>query len=148
MPPCRSPSRRFCCAGATCSARMPRSLVNLRRPAAVRGDVVAMAAIAAIVTISVAYRASHHDQPPALLLLALAIPPLFLRDRRPLAALIMALAARMVIPDNDALLLPVLAVLYTIAARQTRTTAVAAGTAVVIATVAAEAAWGKKLEHG
>jgi signal transduction histidine kinase len=107
-----------------------------------------MAAIAAIVTISLAYRAIHQDQPLALLLLALAVPPLFLRDRRPLAALLMALAARMVIPDNDALLLPVLAVLYTIAARQTRTTALAAGTVVVIATVAAEAAWGKKLEHG
>jgi signal transduction histidine kinase len=107
-----------------------------------------MAAIGAIVTISLAYRAIHEDQPLALLLLALAVPPLFLRDRRPLAALLMALAARMVIPDNDALLLPVLAVLYTIAARQTRTTALAAGTAVVIATVAAEAAWGKKLEHG
>jgi signal transduction histidine kinase len=54
----------------------------------------------------------------------------------------------LVVPDNDALLLPVLAVLYTIAARQARTTALAAGTTVVVATSVAEAAWGQKLEHG
>ncbi|HEX4671489.1 MAG TPA: sensor histidine kinase [Solirubrobacteraceae bacterium] len=107
-----------------------------------------MTAIAAIVSAAMAYRAIHQDQPLALLLLALAIPPLFLRDRRPLAAFVMALAARMVIPDNDALLLPVLAVLYTIAARRTLITTAAASTTVIVATVAAEAAWGHTLEHG
>jgi signal transduction histidine kinase len=118
------------------------SLAHLRRVSAPRADVAAMSVIAAIVSASLVVRAINREQPLALLLVALAIPPLFIRDRRPLAALAMAIAAKAVLPDNQALLLPTLAVLYTIAARQTWRTAMAAGSAVIVTSVVAEAAWG------
>jgi signal transduction histidine kinase len=117
------------------------SLAN-RRISAPRADVAGMTVIAAIVSASLVFRAIDREQPLALLLMALAIPPLFLRDRRPLAALVMAIAAKMVLPGNEALVLPALAVLYTIAARRNWRTAVAAGSAVIVASVVAEAAWG------
>jgi signal transduction histidine kinase len=116
--------------------------MSRRRISAPRADIAAMSVIAAIVSASLVFRAIDREQPLALLLMALAIPPLFIRDRRPLAALVMAIAARAILPDNQALLLPAVAVLYTIAARRTWRTAVAAGSAVIVVSVAAEAAWG------
>jgi signal transduction histidine kinase len=103
--------------------------------------------IAAIVTASLVYRAIKGNEPLALLLLAPAIPPLFLRHRWPLVALVMAIAARSVLPDNQALLLPALAVLYTIAAQRAWPTAVAAAGAVTLASVVAGVGWGHSTEH-
>jgi signal transduction histidine kinase len=125
----------------------PAPFARVRRLSTRRADVVALALIATIVTGSLAFQATKGDKPFALLLLALAIPPLFLRDRRPLTALAMAVAARCVLPDDDALLLPALAVLYTIAAERPWRTAVVAGGAVVLASVVAGTAWGHNTEH-
>jgi signal transduction histidine kinase len=118
------------------------SLANLRRVSVPRADVAAMTVIAAIVSASLVVRAINREQPLALLLIALAVPPLFLRDRQPLTALVMAVAAKAILPDNQALLLPALAALYTIAAQRTWRTAIVAGSAVIVASVVAEAAWG------
>jgi signal transduction histidine kinase len=121
----------------------PAVSARLRRLSTSRGDVVLMAAIAAVVTTSLMFRAIHDDEPWVLLLLAGAIPPLFLRESRPLAALALATAARAVVPENDALLLPALAVLYTIAARRTWRTAAAAAGAVIVVSLVAGAGWGQ-----
>jgi signal transduction histidine kinase len=122
-------------------------LAGVRRLSVRRGDVVAMALIATIVTMTLVFRATFGDQPLALLLIGLAIPPLFLRDRHPVPALVMAIAARSLIPSEEALLLPALAVLYTIAAQQTWRAAVVASAAVILASLVSAALWGHNDEH-
>jgi signal transduction histidine kinase len=121
---------------------------RLRRLSTSWGDVALITAIAALVTPSLVYRAVHGNEPWVLLLLAGAIPPLFLRNSRPLAALLLAIATRAVLPGNETLSLPVLAVLYTIASRQTWTTTAAAAGAVIVASVGSGAAYGPVGEHG
>jgi signal transduction histidine kinase len=121
---------------------------RLRRLSTSGGDVALMVAIAALVTASLGYRAVHGNEPWVLLLLAGAIPPLFLRNSRPLAALLLAIAARAVLPGNETLSLPVLAVLYTIASRQAWTMTAAAAGAVIVASVVGGAVWGPVGEHG
>jgi signal transduction histidine kinase len=126
----------------------PALSAQLRRLSGRRGDVAAMTVIAFLVCASLMYRAIHGDQPAALLLALVALPPLVLRDRRPLAALLLAIAARVAIPEDQALLLPALAVLYTLAARRTWLAPAAAGGAVIVASFIAGAGWGRITEHG
>jgi signal transduction histidine kinase len=59
----------------------------------------------------------------------------------------MAIAARSLLPSEEALLLPALAVLYTIAAQRSWRTAVLAGGAVIVASLIAAAGWGHNDEH-
>jgi signal transduction histidine kinase len=104
--------------------------------------------IALPVLASLAYRVFHYDQPLALLLAPAAFAPVFLRHDRPFAALLLAIAVRSAVPDAQALLLPALAVLYTIAAEDSWMTAAAAGVAVTIAALVAGAAWGSTTDPG
>ncbi|MDX6658904.1 MAG: hypothetical protein QOH62_3697 [Solirubrobacteraceae bacterium] len=121
---------------------------RLRRLSTSWGDVALITAITALVTVTLVYRAIHEDEPWVLLLLAGSIPPLFLRNSQPLAALVLAIAARAVLPEVQTLLLPALAVLYTIASRQTWATTAAAAGAVIFASIVAAAGWGRIDEHG
>jgi signal transduction histidine kinase len=104
--------------------------------------------IGTVVVVSTLYRAISSSEPLVLLALAGSLPPLVLRDRRPVLALVLAVAGRAVIPENDALLLPALAVLYTIAARRTLPAAAAAGGVVIVVSLVAGAGWGHITDHG
>jgi signal transduction histidine kinase len=107
-----------------------------------RSDVFLALVLAVPVLGSLGYRAWHDDQPLLLLLLPAALAPIFMRRARPVAALVLAVAVRATMPSNQALELPVMAVLYTIATEtEWRVAAAAAAGAVGIAVIAA-AAWG------
>jgi signal transduction histidine kinase len=85
------------------------------------------------------------------LLLSLgALAPIVLRRDRSGAALLLAVAAQAAIPDNRALVLPVMAVLYTIAARTPWKQSAAAGAGAAAAAIIAGAAWGSGdvTDHG
>src|SRR6202011_4563401 len=90
---------------------------RLRQFAAQRGDVLVALGLAVPVIGSLAVRAIHSGQPLVLLLSLGALSPIFLRRSRPGAALLLTVAVGAAMPDNRALLLPVMAVLYTIAAQ-------------------------------
>jgi signal transduction histidine kinase len=123
---------------------------RFRQFAAQRGDVLVALGVAVPVIGSLAVRAIHSGQPLVLLLSLGALAPIFLRRSRPGAALLLAVAVEAAIPDNRALLLPVMAVLYTIAAQAPWKTAAAAGTGAAVATIIAGAVSGSGslTEHG
>jgi signal transduction histidine kinase len=119
-------------------ARIERLREYVRR----RGDLAAAIALGVPVIATLLFRAVHDDQPLALGLAVAALAPLFLRRRRPIESLLLATAAIAVLPDNQALLLPVLAVLYTIASQRPWPTAAAAGVSAAIVVIVARAGWG------
>ncbi len=113
-----------------------------------RGDLLLAAVIVIAVTATLVYRAVHYHQPLALLLIPPALAPVFMRRSRPFAALLLAVIVMSVIPTDGALALPVLAVLYTIASRDTWPTPVAAGVAVTLAALISEIGWGNASSVG
>ena len=117
------------------------STVRRQRLGQRRGDLLLAAVIAMAVTATLVYRAVHYHQPLALLLIPPALAPVFMRRSRPFAALLLAVIVTSVIPTDGALALPVLAVLYTIASRDTWPTPVAAGVAVTLTAVISEIGW-------
>jgi signal transduction histidine kinase len=123
---------------------------RFRQFSAERSDVLLAIALAVPVVGSLAWHAGHDDQPLVLLLGVPALGSIFLRRSRPAAALLITLAVRAAIPSNEALELPVMAVLYTIATQtEWRVAAAAAAGAAGVAVIAA-AAWGGRqvTEHG
>jgi signal transduction histidine kinase len=124
-------------------------VVHLRRLPFTRSDLLAAAVIAVPVLGALSFRTVHYHEPFALLLAPMALAAVLLRDRRPLGALLLAIVVKSVIPDNDALLLPALAVLYTIASRDAWPTPAAAGVAVTLAALLAGIGWGSTTtDHG
>ncbi len=107
-----------------------------------RGDVLLALALAFPVLPTLVVLAHEHGQ-PALLLLALgSLGAILLRRERPAEALALAVAAAAVLPENRALVLPVLVVLYTIASRVSWRIAAAAGAGAAGVAIIAGAAWG------
>jgi signal transduction histidine kinase len=114
-----------------------------------RSDVLVALALAIPVIGSLAVRAGRDDHPLLLVLSLGALAPI-LRRHRPGAALLLAVAVQSAMPDNRALLLPVMAVLYTIAARAPWRTAAAAGAAATVPAIIAGAIFGGGVitDHG
>jgi signal transduction histidine kinase len=123
---------------------------RFRQFVAQRSDVLLAAVLAVPVLGSLAWHAGHSHQPLVLLLGLGALAPIFLRGSRPGAALVLAVAVRAAMPSNEALELPVLAVLYTIATRTPWRLAAAAAAGAAGVTIIAGAAWGggHVTEHG
>jgi signal transduction histidine kinase len=94
------------------------------------------------VLVALLARAIENNQPWDLLVALAALPAVYLRRRRPLLALGLAIVALAVWPDNRALLLPALVVLYTFGATRSRPVATAAVGAVILASVLSAVAWG------
>jgi signal transduction histidine kinase len=112
-----------------------------REIAARRGDLLIVLVILVVVA-SVIANAVRHDQPLAALLIPGAVAALLLRRRHSAAALLIAVVVDCAIPDNRALGLPAMVVLYTIAVRAPwRVAAAAAGGAAIVALIAGFA-WG------
>jgi signal transduction histidine kinase len=110
---------------------------RFRQFTAARSDVLVAIALAVPVFGSLGWHAGRDEQPLVLLLALPALASIFLRRDRPALALVLAVAAGAAMPDNRALLLPVMAVLYTIAAHMPwRTAATAGAGASVVAVVA------------
>jgi signal transduction histidine kinase len=123
------------------------SAARLRRLPLSRGDVLLGVVVAIPILGSLIYRARQEDQPLIALLALGAVFPLVLRRREPLLALALAIVLRATIPDNQALLLPALVVLYTIATRRSWPPAAAGAFAVALASLLAGALWGNVSEH-
>jgi signal transduction histidine kinase len=128
-------------------------LLARRRPfpsAARRADTVAAFALGVIVVVSLVWHATHNGEPAVLLLIPPALVAIVLRRSRTEPALLLAVAVAAALPDNRALVLPVMAVLFTIAGQAPwRRAAVAAAAASAVAIVT-DAAWGSGTEsaHG
>jgi signal transduction histidine kinase len=123
---------------------------RFRQFGARRSDVLVALGLAVPVIGSLAVRAGRDDQPLVLLLGLAALAPILLRRDRSGAALLLAVAAQATLPDNRALLLPVMAVLYTIAAHTAWRTAAAAGAGAAVVAIIAGAVLGSGsvTEHG
>jgi signal transduction histidine kinase len=115
---------------------------RIRQFAPQRRDVVVAVVLAVPVLGSLVFRAGRNDQPVVLLLALGALVPIFLRRDRPQAALVLAVATDAAMPDNRALLLAVMAVLYTIASRTPWKTAATAGASAALVAIIAGAAGG------
>lgn len=117
---------------------------------AAQRDLLAGAALAALVLASVIVTAVRDAQSLELLVAAGALPAIFVRRSRPVIALALAVAAAAARPDNRSLVLPIMVVLYTIASDSPWRTAAVAGCAAALVTIAAGAAWGGDAEsaHG
>jgi signal transduction histidine kinase len=115
---------------------------RFRQLAAQRSDALLALALAFPVVASLVFHASHDGQPLVLLLSVTVLVPVLLRRYRADAALLLAVAAQAAMPDNRALQLPVMAVLYTIAARNQWKQAAAGGAAAAVVVILAGAAWG------
>jgi signal transduction histidine kinase len=107
-----------------------------------RSDVLAVLILTVPMVGSLFVRSNRKDWPLAVLLILGALTAVLLRRARPTAALLLAVGVAAVRPDNRALLFPVMAVLYTIAAGQPRRTAAAAGAGAALVAVIAGTAWG------
>ncbi|MGB9182908.1 MAG: histidine kinase [Solirubrobacteraceae bacterium] len=106
------------------------------------GNVALAVWLTAVVLASLVVIAVRDQRPLALVLIPGALATVLLRRPRPREALLVAVAVVVAMPDDRTLWLPLIAVLYTIAARSSRReAAVAGGAAAVLATVA-EAMWG------
>jgi signal transduction histidine kinase len=115
---------------------------RFRQFTAERSDALLAIALAIPVFGSLAWNAGHFDRPLVLLLGLPALGSIFLRRGRPAAPLVITVAVWAAIPSDEALELPVMAVLYTIATRtQWRVAAAAAAGAAGVAIIA-DAAWG------
>jgi signal transduction histidine kinase len=107
-----------------------------------RGDVLLAVLLAVPVLGSLGWHAGHDNQPLVLLLGVPALGSIFLRRGRAAAALLIAVAVRAAMPGNDALQLPVMAVLYTIATQTEWRVAAAAATGAAGFAIIADAGWG------
>jgi signal transduction histidine kinase len=123
-------------------------VVDLRRRSPGRVDFVVLGAVAIPVLASLIYRAVHDDQPLVVLLALAAGLAVLLRERQPLVALLVAAVVRGALPDNQALLLPALVVLYTIASRRSWPIPAAGALVVTLASLGAGAGWGNITDHG
>jgi signal transduction histidine kinase len=108
-----------------------------------RSDVLLVIVLAVPVFGSLAWNAGHYDQPLSLLLTLPALGSIFLRRSHPAAALLITVAVWAAIPSDQALQLPVMAVLYTIATRTEWRVAAAAAAGAAAVTVIADVAWGR-----
>lgn len=128
---------------------LPARRRRLRQIAARRGDVLALG-LAIIVLGSLLGSAAHDHRPVELLLALVAIPPLFIRRSRPYLALLLAVAADATMPGNRTLVLPVMAVLYTIASQTPWRVGVGVGSGAAAVTIIAGASWssGPVANHG
>jgi signal transduction histidine kinase len=110
-----------------------------RRSEAVFAVVIGLAVVASLIV-----RVGEGETPVVLLLALPALAAILLRRRRPPVALALAVAANVAMPDNRALVFPVLLVLYTSASRRSwsvlRLAALAMGA--VLAAIVAWLAWG------
>jgi signal transduction histidine kinase len=123
---------------------------RFRQFTAERRDVLLATLLAVPVLGSLAWHADRGDQPLLLLLGLPALGSIFLRRSRPAAALLVAVAVRAAIPSDEALQLPVLAALYTIATVTEWRVAAAAAAGAAGVSIIAGAAWGSGNvnEHG
>jgi signal transduction histidine kinase len=115
---------------------------RLRQLTAERSDVLLAIALAVPVVASLVSNAAREDQPLLLLLGLPALGSMFLRRSRPAAALLIAVAVWAVIPSGEALQLPVMVALYTIATQTEWRVAAAAAAGAAAVAVIADAAWG------
>jgi signal transduction histidine kinase len=115
---------------------------RIRRFPAPRGESLILLAIATEVAVSLIVRAFADDEPWALALIPLALAPFMLRQRQPVLALVLAIAADAILPADASLILPALVVLYTIARNQPWRAAALGGVLVALVASAAEIAWG------
>jgi signal transduction histidine kinase len=115
---------------------------RFRQFTAERSDVLLAIALAVPVFGSLAWNAGHHDHPLVLLLGLPALGSIFLRRARPRAALLITVAIWAAIPSDEALQLPVMAVLYTVATRTEWRVGAAAAAGAAAVVVIADAAWG------
>lgn len=115
-----------------------------------RRDVLIALGLAVPVVGSLAVHASRNHQPLVLLLSLVVVTPILVRRRRAPAALLLAVAAQAAMPDNRALLLPIMVVLYSIAAQVPWRTAAAAGAGAAAAAIVAGAVFGSGVvtDHG
>jgi signal transduction histidine kinase len=123
---------------------------RLREFTAQRRDALVALVLIVLVVASVVSPAVRDDQPITVLLIPGAIAAILLRHRRPAVALPLAVVVASATPDDRALVLPVMAVLYAIAVRSPwRLAAAAAGGSAVVAIIAG-AAWGSGglTDHG
>jgi signal transduction histidine kinase len=123
---------------------------RLRPLAPHRRDAYVGLALIALVVASVVTNAIRNDQPIAVLLIPGVLAAILLRRRRPAAALLIAVVVASASPDNRALVVPVLAVLYTIALRAPWKLAAAAAAGAAVVAIIAGAAWGGSgvTDHG
>jgi signal transduction histidine kinase len=127
-------------AGAVPLALPSRSAApSSRRSEAVFAVVIALGVVASLIV-----RVAQGETAVALLLAIPALAAILLRHRRPLEALALAVAVNAAIPDNRALVFPVLLVLYTSALRRSWSTLRLAALAVgaVVTEILAWLAWG------
>ncbi|MCW2971207.1 MAG: two-component system sensor kinase [Solirubrobacterales bacterium] len=127
-------------AGAVPIALPARSAApSSRRSEAVFAVVIALGVVASLIV-----RVAQGETAVALLLAVPALAAILLRHRRPLEALALAVAVNAAIPDNRALVFPVLLVLYTSALRRSWSTLRLAALAVgaVVTEIVAWLAWG------
>jgi len=115
---------------------------RFRRPSSRLTDVAVAVVVALPVMGSLLVRAIGHDAPLGLLVGLSALTAILLRRRWPLPALILATAAYTAISGVPPLLLPALVVLYTIASREAREVALAAGIVVSLVAILAIVLWG------
>jgi signal transduction histidine kinase len=111
-------------------------------------DIVVSVAVTLPVLATLIYRAALGDHPVVVLLAVAAPVAVLLRERQPLAALLVAAVLRGTIPDNQALLLPALVVLYTIATHSSWPTPAAGALVVTLVSLIAGAGWGNITDHG
>jgi signal transduction histidine kinase len=117
----------------------PSAAPSSRRSEAVFAVVIALGVVASLIV-----RVAQGETALALLLAVPALAAILLRHRRPLEALALAVAVNAAIPDNRALVFPVLLVLYTSALRRSWSTLRLAALAVgaVLTEIVAWLAWG------
>jgi signal transduction histidine kinase len=106
--------------------------------------------LSVVVLASLVVTAARDDQPILLLLAPAALASVFFRRARPREALLIAVAVAAAAPDNRTLVLPVMAVLYTVATRAPWKLAAAAGAGAAAVATIAGAAWGtaSATDHG
>ena len=137
-------------AGQESSARFRNRRRRVPPPARRSGDVLVALALGLVVLASLVGTAARHNQPAVLLLVPAALAAIALRHARPGAALLFAVLATAVTPDNRALVLPVMVVLYTIATRSPWKVAAASGGGAALVIIIAGALWGggNATDHG
>lgn len=113
-------------------------------PSSRRGEAGFALLIAVVVAASLIVRASEGETPLVLLLVLPALAAIRLRHNRPLEALALAVAVDAALPDDRALVFPVLLVLYTSASRRSWSMLRLAALAVaaVVVAIIAWLAWG------
>jgi signal transduction histidine kinase len=114
----------------------------LRRFAVKRSDVLVALVLTLVVWGSLIGNAARDDRPIVLLLLPAALASILLRRVRPVAALLIAVAVAAAEPGNRTLVLPVMVVLYTIAAGAPWKLAAGAGAGAALVATIAGALWG------